>query len=186
MRKNKIVLIGASTGGPGHLRKLLLSLSESMNYSIIISQHMNSNVVASFATQMQENCSLPVILAKDKLKIIQGNIYICAISMELIMQNNALYLVKSNNEDIYSPSVNTLFYSAKNLLSGTSLIAILLTGIGDDGARGMLELYNTGAYCIAESQESAVVYGMPKQAYILNKHLDVMHLHKIIEYLQHA
>ncbi len=186
MHKDKIVLIGASTGGPGHLRKILLSLNDNIDYSIVISQHMNSNVVKSFATQMQENCSLPVILAKDKLEIVSGNVYICAASMELTMQKSRVLLVKSNKEDIYSPSINNLFDSAKKLLSDISITAILLTGIGNDGAKGMLELYMHGAYCIAESQESTVVYGMPKQAYILNNQVHVMHLDEIVEYLRNV
>lgn len=186
MCKDKVVLIGASTGGPGHLRKILLSLDKGIDYVVIISQHMDSNIVASFVAQMQENCSLEVILAKNKLEIVKGKVYICSVSMELCMQNNVLYLVKSNKKDIYSPSVNTLFYSATQLLSYISLSAILLTGIGDDGAKGMLKLYTCGAHCIAESQESSVVYGMPKQAYMLNNQLEVMHLNEIIEYLHHV
>ncbi len=186
MSKDKIVIIGASTGGPGHLRKILLSLPKRIDYALVIAQHMNSNIVESFAMQMQENSSLPVLLAKEKCNVKASNIYICATSMEFVRLNNQIYLIESQQKNIYSPSVNILFHSATNLFPNITLIAILLTGIGEDGAEGLLDLYVRGAYCIAESEESAIVYGMPKQAYVLNKQLDIMHLEKIVEYLQNV
>ena len=186
MSKEKIVIIGTSTGGPGHLRKILLSLPQQIDYALVIAQHMNINIVESFAIQMQENSSLSVLLARHKCKIQTGNIYICATSMEFIRLNNQVYLIESEQKDIYFPSVNILFHSATNLLPNLILIAILLTGIGDDGAKGLLDLYSQGAHCIAESKESAVVYGMPKQAYLLNNQLEIMHLEKIVEYLQNV
>lgn len=182
----KTVLIGASAGGPGHLRKILSSLDKNIKFSIVIAQHMNNNLIPSFVTQMQENCSVPVLLADNKMKIKKGNIYICAHSMEFILQNNQTYLMKSEKEDIYSPSINILFDSAKILLSQTDLTAVLLTGIGDDGARAMLELYKNGVNCIAESEASAIVYGMPKQAYEMNKQLYVMNLYQIVEFIQNV
>lgn len=186
MNREKIVLIGASTGGPGHIRKILASLHNEIDYALVIVQHMNCDVIESFASQMQENSSLPVVAISDKCKIEKGSVYICALSMELTKQQGQLYLIKSEQKDIYSPSVNTLFLSATKLLPQFKINAILLTGIGADGAQGLLELYAKGAYCIAESEKSAVVYGMPKQAYLLNKELDVMHLKDIIEYLKHV
>ena len=186
MSKEKIVIIGASTGGPGHLRKILLSLPAQIDYALVIAQHMSSNIVESFAMQMQENSSLPVLLAKGKCKVKAGNIYICATSMEFVRLNNQVYLIESKQKDIYSPSVNILFHSAINLFPNITLTAILLTGIGEDGAEGLLDLYVRGAHCIAESQESAIVYGMPKQALALNKQLDIMHLEKIVEYLKNV
>ena len=186
MHKNKIVLIGASTGGPGHLRKILTSLPECIDYALVISQHMNSNVIRSFAKQMQENSALKVVLAENKEKVTEGNIYICPVSMEFIEQNNIVYLTDSTQKDIYTPSINILFHSATSLIQKNQLSAILLTGIGDDGAKGLFELYKHGAFCIAESQASAIVYGMPKQAYLLNTNVNVMHLNEIVEYLQNV
>ena len=186
MSKEKVVIIGASTGGPGHLRKILLSLPAQIDYALIIAQHMNCNIIKSFATQMQENSSLAVYLAKGKCKIEVGNVYICATSMEFIRLNNQIYLIESKQQDIYSPSINILFHSATNLFPNITLIAILLTGIGEDGAEGLLDLYLKGTHCIAESQESAIVYGMPKKALALNPQLETMHLKKIVEFLQNA
>ena len=186
MYKEKIVLIGASTGGPGHLRKILRSLPYEIDYALVIVQHMNSDVIKSFASQMQENSSLPVRATNGKCKVEKGNVYICTVSMEFFVDMNEVYLVESRQKDIYSPSVNILFHSAVTLLDIFSVYAVLLTGIGDDGASAMLELYNEGAVCIAESKESAIVYGMPKQAYNLNKNIDVMHLCEVIEYLKNV
>lgn len=181
-----LVLIGASTGGPGHLKKILSDLKPSIKASYIITQHMNENVVGSFVSQLSEVCKLPVLLAKDKQEISPSSVYICSCTLELFLQNNQIYLQKSEQEDIYTPSINILFNSAIHLLPKYVVIPIVLTGIGDDGATAMHNLYKKGALCISESQKSAIVYGMPKQAYKINSEVKVMHLNEIIKFLQNV
>jgi two-component system chemotaxis response regulator CheB len=84
----------------------------------------------------------------------------------------------------YNPSVDHLFYSAVQLVKSHDILAILLTGIGQDGAEGLSALQNAGATCIAESERSAIVFGMPKRAAELNANIKVMHLDSIIDYIK--
>lgn len=182
----KLVLIGASTGGPGHLKKILSSLRNNIDYAIVIAQHMNPSVTYSFAEYLNEISQLPVILADKEIEIKKGNVYICATSMELKSKNNRIYLKKSKQKSIYSPNIDILFLSAINLLSNIEVNAILLTGIGKDGAKGIDALEKNGANCIVESEETAIIYGMPKQAYLLNNKLKKFSLYEIIRALKNA
>lgn len=180
----KIVLIGASTGGPGHLKKIIKSIPNTTKASFIVVQHMNVNIINSFVSELSRNTELSIDSIHTKETIKPASIYVCANTLELNIQNNQLYLDKSTNSDIYTPSINILFLSALKLIEQYKIIAILLTGIGDDGAQSLSNLYEKGVFCIAESQDSAIVYGMPKSAYELNNNVEVMDLNKIIEYIK--
>ena len=179
-----IVLIGASTGGPGHLKKILSSLKGDTKASFVIAQHMNKDVMESFVSQLSESSKLPVVLVKNNKKISQSYVYICSNSLKFSIKNFNIYLDETTLEDIYTPSINILFDSACKLLPKYKIISILLTGIGDDGAASMHSLYKNGAYCISECQKSAIVFGMPKQAYIANNEISVMCLNQIIKFLK--
>ncbi len=181
-----LVLIGASTGGPGHLKKILSDLKPSTKASYIIVQHMNENVVGSFVSELSKSCNIPVLLAKDKQIISPSSVYVCSYTLEFFLQKGQIYLQKSKKEAIYTPSINILFNSAVHLLPKYAVVPIVLTGIGDDGATAMHSLYKKGALCISESQKSAIVYGMPKQVYKINSEVKVMHLDEIIKFLQNV
>lgn len=182
----KLFLIGASTGGPGHINKIVKTLNEETQSSFVIAQHMNKNLVGSFAQQLKDHTTLDVVLVIQNTKINPATIYVCSSSSEIYNKNGELYLKISSQESLYSPSVNILFQSAMNITQDNEIVAILLTGIGDDGAQGILTLYKKGAFCIAESEESAIVYGMPKQAYVLNPNIAQMNLNKIVRYLKNV
>ena len=183
--KRKLILIGASTGGPGHLKKILSNLSTNFKIPIVIAQHMNSVFIKSFVKQFNDELLFDVVMADNSHCIQDETIYICAKHCEIKKDGYKLTLV--HNEKVqshYNPSVNHLFSSVKTLTNDYDILAILLTGIGQDGALGLAELKDAGATCVAESEESAIVYGMPKKAAELNPQIKVLNLDNIINYIK--
>ena len=181
---HQLVFIGASTGGPGQITKIVQNLSKSTTASFIIAQHMQSEILKSFVSQLSDKTELPVYLAQNNTKIQPSSIYICKENLEVFFDKTPFFL--SAQKSRYTPSIDILFQSAVKLLPQFGIIAIILTGIGDDGAQGLHELYKKGAICIAESAESAKVYGMPKAAYEYTPSIEVMHIDNITAYLKNV
>lgn len=183
--KDKLIILGASTGGPGHLKRLLSALGKDFDIPIVIAQHMNPTFVPSFVKQFDNELPLNVIMAKESHVVEREHAYICATHCELNYRNRTLKLESCEGiESYYNPSVDCLFKSAVSLTRDFKVLAVLLTGIGHDGAEGLAELHKSGAKCIAESEESAIVYGMPKKAVELNPQVDIMKLDEIISYVK--
>jgi len=181
----KVVLIGASTGGPGHLKKILSTISPSFKGAIIIAQHMNSTFIPSFISQFQTELSMPVHSIDAKMSLENGHIYICPQHCELKKEYHDLLIQPTQEgQTPYNPSIDTLFYSALECLENAEILAVLLTGIGHDGAQGLSELQKYGAQCIAENEETAIVYGMPKRAIEINPNITALPLGKIINAIQ--
>lgn len=179
MKKQKLVLIGASTGGPGHLKKLLINLPKNIDVPIIIAQHMGGMFIPSFIQQFQNELNVPVFALKGSQSLEQGGVYICEHNMK-ISDTLPLRAKKSNGEKtLYNPNVDVLFDSATSICKDVNVFAILLTGIGDDGAKGLKQLNNHGAKTIGESEESAIVFGMPKKAKELIPDLKMLNLNTI-------
>ncbi|QQF51612.1 CheB methylesterase domain-containing protein [Campylobacter fetus] len=177
--KPKLILIGASTGGPGHLKKLLFDLNLPKNTSVVIAQHMSSMFIHSFVTQFNQDIN-PDVELLDKKMHLENKVYICEKnSVILNSQTLSANIDESKIVTTFNPNVNMLFNSAVPVCKYVSVMAILLTGIGDDGAVGLDKLYKAGAKCIAENEESAIVYGMPKRAKELNTKLETANLHDI-------
>ncbi len=168
MSIKKLILIGASTGGPGQIQKIIKSIKKDFNGTIIMAQHMQSEYLQSFVKQLDNNCSLEVKLSVDKLKIEPRKVYILLNNCEVQEQNGELKFYKYNKPLNYSPNINLLFSSVAKIKKDIKILGIILTGIGDDGAKGALDLANQGAICMNESEESSIVYGMPKSAHELN------------------
>lgn len=182
--KQKLILIGASTGGPGHLKKLLTGISLPINVSIIIAQHMSKNFVGSFASRLSQELNSDVELLNNKVTL-KNKIYICA-QNSIILNSQILTanIDQSGAITTYNPNVNMLFNSAVPICKIADVMGILLTGIGDDGASGLNELYKAGAKCIAENEQSAIVYGMPRRAKDINPNLEIANLDMIRTNLQ--
>lgn len=180
----KIVLIGASTGGPGHLKELFYSLPKSISSPIIVAQHMGKLFIPSFIEQFRSELQIDVKGISEDTKLDTNGLYICEENAVLSRSSGLYAKPQKEPKTLYNPSVNTLFNSAVSLCKSYEVMAILLTGIGDDGAKGLLELSKAGAYTIGESEESAVVYGMPKKAKELNPNLKVLSLKDIKNELQ--
>lgn len=180
--KKKLVLIGASTGGPGHLKIILSELPNNLSVPIIVAQHMGRLFIPSFIEQFANEFDAPVYSLEKKRDIDRGGIYICEENMRLFQQDG-LKATSHEETTIYNPSVDVLFSSA-TLLENYEILAILLTGIGDDGAKPMFELAKKGARVIGENEESSVVFGMPKKAKEINDNLPLLSLLEIKEELK--
>ncbi len=180
--KHKLILIGASTGGPGHIQKIVASLNFDFNASIVIAQHMGDEYLQSFAKLLNEKCKLPVFLVEDGMCIKPSCVYICSRVCTLSMHTDEISFSKKRSEKPgFNPDINTLFNSASNFVKNAEMLGVILTGIGSDGAKGCFSLVKSGALCIAESQKSAVVFGMPKKAKELSDDIKVKELDEIIE-----
>lgn len=165
----KIVVIGASTGGTEALKEILLDLPADAP-GVLIAQHMPENFTKSFAQRMNGLCKITVKEAEDNERILPGHAYIAPGNMHLMLKRNgARYAISLNQGALvnrHRPSVDVLFRSAANV-AGSNALGIILTGMGKDGAQGMLEMKQAGAHTIAQSEASCVVFGMPKEAIAL-------------------
>lgn len=181
--KQKLILIGASTGGPGHLKQILCSLGSTFQTPIIIAQHMNKSFIQSFVKQFDSELPNKVSLIDSTCEIQLANIYICAKHCEL--KHTPLNGIKIESADNvvshYNPSVEHLFESARYIAKEVDILAILLTGIGADGAKALANLQTDGVQCLAESESSAIVFGMPKRALELNPDIKALDLSAIIK-----
>lgn len=168
--KRGFVLIGASTGGPGLIEEIVTNLPQDYPHAVCIVQHMPSNFTSSFANRLDKNSKINVTEAKNNQIFDANNTLIAKGGWHVHFSKKGsgkitTKLILNSMQHFFCPSVDEMFFSAAAVLNPKDIMAILLTGIGDDGANGMVELKKKGAYTVAESQKSAVVYGMPKEAY---------------------
>jgi two-component system, chemotaxis family, protein-glutamate methylesterase/glutaminase len=177
-----LILIGASTGGPGHIQKIIQALPADFSAAIIIAQHMGDEYIPSFVNQLQHISALNVVAVSNQLAVLPGHIYICSLMTKLKPSRSGLTFTQKKQEMArYNPDIDSLFESASLLTSTYKITGFLLTGIGDDGAKGIKALSDKGVSCIAESETTAVVYGMPFQAKLLVKDISVKSLGDIIQ-----
>ena len=166
----KIILIGASTGGTDVIFKILKNLRTDLP-GILIVQHMPGEFTKAFANRLNLECKLHVKEAEQDDIIQHGYAYIANGFNHLqLVSENGLYKCKLEMGPLinrHRPSVDVLFRSASKF-PAKNITAILLTGMGADGANGMLELYNAGVMTFAQDEKSAVIFGMPKEAIKLN------------------
>jgi len=178
----KLILIGASTGGPGRLHTILEQLPHDLNAAVVIAQHMAPHFIPSFVKQLSFSTSFEVKEVVDGMKISPSCVYICSGECQLIEQRGRIVFVHREPSDVlYSPDVNTLFSSAAELSKTIEKMGIILTGIGDDGARGSKAVFDAGGACMFESEASATVYGMPRCAIELVPQGKVGSMEQIVE-----
>jgi two-component system chemotaxis response regulator CheB len=183
---NQIVAIGTSTGGPRALQQVLSNLPEAFPAPIVIVQHMPPNFTKSLAQRLDNISNIHVIEAEDGLPLEANTAYIApgGFHMTIYKDGAKNYCIRTSKEDPragHRPSVDTLFES---LVPFTELkkYVVLMTGMGSDGAKGMLALKKAGAMStVAESEETSVVYGMPRAAVELNCVDHILPLQKIAE-----
>lgn len=169
-KAQKLVLIGASTGGPGLIETIVTSLPVNYPYPVCVVQHMPENFTGVFAKRLNKNAKVEVMEAKAGETIKPATAIIAKGGWHLHFSKKLTgeLIVKLSPNTVnhfFCPSVDEMFFSAAKIFNAKNILAVELTGIGDDGADGMLELRKNGANTIAESEETAVVYGMPKMAY---------------------
>jgi two-component system chemotaxis response regulator CheB len=162
----KVVVVGASTGGTEALRVFLMQFPADAP-GIVIVQHMPEHFTAAFARRLDGLCNLTVKEAEDGDTVMRGRALIAPGNRHVILQRSgARYYVSIKDGPLVSrhrPSVDVLFRSASRY-AGKNCVGVIMTGMGDDGARGMKEMKEAGAVNIAQDEASCVVYGMPKEA----------------------
>ena len=162
----RIVAIGASTGGTEALREFLQALPADAP-GIVIVQHMPEKFTAQFAARLNGLCRVTVKEAADGDSILRGQALIAPGNRHMMVKRSgARYHVEIKDGPLVSrhrPSVDVLFRSAARY-AGRNAIGVIMTGMGDDGARGMLEMKEAGAYNLAQDEASSVVFGMPAEA----------------------
>lgn len=162
----KIILLGASTGGTEALKTVLVDMPPDCP-GILITQHMPEAFTKTFAKRLDSLCRIAVKEAEDGDRILPGHAYLAPGNRHLLLKRSgANYVAELSDGPAVSrhrPSVDVLFRSAANC-AGKNAIGIIMTGMGDDGAAGMLEMHQAGAYTMAQDEESCVVFGMPKEA----------------------
>ncbi len=162
----KVVVVGASTGGTEALRVLLEALPADTP-GIVIVQHMPELFTRAFAERLNGLCAITVKEAENNDTVLRGRALIAPGNHHLLLKRSgARYFVEIKDGPLvcrHRPSVDVLFRSAARY-AGSNVVGAILTGMGDDGARGMLEMKQAGATTIAEDESTCVVFGMPKEA----------------------
>jgi two-component system, chemotaxis family, protein-glutamate methylesterase/glutaminase len=163
---NKVVAIGASTGGTQALQSVLSSLPANTP-GIMVVQHMPENFTRSFAQRLNEVCDMDVSEAVDGDSVVPGRVLIAPGNYHMVLnRSGARYfvrVVKGPLVNRHRPSVEVLFKSVAKY-AGANAVGVIMTGMGADGAQGILEMKENGAFTIAQDEATSVVFGMPKEA----------------------
>ena len=177
----RVVVVGASTGGTEALRELLEAMPLD-SPGIVIVQHMPEGFTARFAERLDTLCGITVKEAADGDSVIRGQALIAPGNRHLLLKRSgARYFVELRDGPLvcrHRPSVDVLFRSAARY-GGRNVIGAILTGMGDDGAKGMLEMKQAGAHTIAQDENTCVVFGMPAEAIKLSAVDQVLSLGRI-------
>jgi len=164
-----IVVIGASTGGPGAIEQIVNNLPSNLNIPVVIAQHMPARFLETFSARLNENSPLPVKLGSRGEALKGGTVYIASGESNTRIENNLvtgmpmITFTSRKYDEFNYPSVDCLFESVADVYGNRS-IAVILTGMGKDGMLGLKKIKSLGGFTIAQDEESSVVYGMPKAA----------------------
>lgn len=165
----KLIIVGASTGGTEAIRELLTQMPSDCP-GILITQHMPEGFTRSFAQRLNALCKISVKEAEHGERVLPGHAYIAPGHSHLLLgRNGANYTTELSQGppvNRHRPSVDVLFRSAANR-AGKNAVGIILTGMGKDGATGMLEMKAAGARNFAQDEASCVVFGMPREAIVI-------------------
>ena len=177
----KLIIIGASTGGTEAIKSFLTQLPPDCP-GILITQHMPEGFTRSFANRLDKLCRISVKEAEGNERVLPGHAYLApGHSHLMLVRSGANYMTKLDQGppvNRHRPSVDVLFSSAA-ISAGKNAVGVILTGMGKDGAAGMLEMKNAGAYNLAQDESSCVVFGMPKEAIAMGGTHEVGPLHEL-------
>lgn len=177
----KLIIIGASTGGTEAIKMILSNFPADVP-GILVTQHMPENFTKSFAKRLDSQCRISVKEAEHGERILPGHAYIAPGHSHLLLKRSgANYMTDLNDGppvNRHRPSVDVLFRSAANV-AGANAFGIILTGMGKDGAQGLLEMKQNGSHTIAQDEESCVVFGMPREAIMIGGASEVRPLQDI-------
>ena len=160
-----VVVIGASTGGPKAIEKVLVELPKDLGVSILIVQHMPKGFTKSFAERLNKCCNLEVLEASDGMNIEKNKVYIAPGGYHMeVSKSNRISLNDEASIWGVRPAVDKLFLSISKVYN-SNVISVILTGMGKDGAAGTKAIKLKGGTTISQDEESCVIYGMPKATY---------------------
>ncbi|WOI24644.1 chemotaxis response regulator protein-glutamate methylesterase [Cobetia amphilecti] len=187
LSSEKLIAVGASTGGTEAIRAVLQSLPADAP-AILVTQHMPPGFTRSFAERLNGLCRIAVKEAAHGERILPGHAYIAPGDAHLTLsRSGANYVVTLDQRppvNRHRPSVDVLFDSVARV-AGRNAVGVILTGMGRDGARGLLQMREAGAHTIAQDEQSCVVYGMPREAVELGAAESVLPLSRISGHLLH-
>ncbi|TKC89244.1 chemotaxis response regulator protein-glutamate methylesterase [Trinickia terrae] len=162
----KLIIIGASTGGTEAIREVLVPLPPDAP-AVLIAQHMPPGFTKSFAQRLNGLCRISVKEAEHGERVLPGHAYIAPGHAHLLLARSGANYIAHLSDDPpvnrHRPSVDVLFRSAAQH-AGKNAVGVILTGMGKDGAAGLLDMRNSGAYTLAQDEASCVVFGMPREA----------------------
>ena len=163
----QIVAIGASTGGPPALQSIFSSFTEILPFSVLVSQHMPAGFTRAFAERLNRSSMFEVKEAKDGDLVVPGRVLIAPGGRNMIFQELngevTAKVVAPSPQDRYIPSADVMLTSLADIY-GPRILAVVLTGMGNDGSKGVRAVKKFGGEVLAESEESAIVFGMPREA----------------------
>ena len=161
--KPKIVLIGASTGGPALIKELLFSLNK-LSYTIIIAQHMREEVLPSFIKELQSVTAFSVHSTPMQLEPYKPSVIICASSIVIVKKGMEYFLEKESTNQNFTPDINKLFHSFNSYVENFDIEVFIMTGMGNDGVEGAKTLKKKDVKVVAQDENSSPLYGMPRVA----------------------
>ncbi len=181
--EDRIIAIGASTGGTEALRELLQAMPSGCP-GIVIVQHMPEIFTRAFADRLDKECNIEVKEAADGDRVLNGRALIAPGNHHLLVQRSGSACIAHVTDgplvSRHRPSVDVLFRSVAKSV-GAHAVGVIMTGMGDDGAQGLLEMRNCGAQTIAQDESSCVVFGMPKEAIARDAVVAIVPLRRIAE-----
>lgn len=179
----KLLLIGSSTGGPRALQEVIPQLPANLPVPVVIAQHMPANFTKAMATRLNSSCALEIKEAQHGDVLEKGHVYLAPGGMLTRVARNGtgfeLHISEDTNEEsVYHPSVDVLAASVSEAYNG-NLLAVMLTGMGSDGAKEYAKLRKQGAYVIAQDEETSVVFGMPKSVIAEDGACEILALNEV-------
>lgn len=185
---DRVIAVGISTGGVQSIEVVLKQLDRTCPGMLVV-QHMPAAFTASFAARLNSVCNIEVLEAKDGDRVINGRVLIAPGGKHMqLKRSGAQYVVEVKDGPLinhHRPSCDVLFRSVA-ACAGRNAVGIIMTGMGDDGARGLKEMRDAGAYTAAQDEASCVVFGMPAVAIKMGAADDIVPLNDIANWMRHA
>lgn len=181
--QNNLIVIGASTGGPQALENILSKLPADYPYPVVCVQHISKGFLTSFVSWLNIKSKLPVSIAKNGELPQGGHIYFAPDDSNLLFNGRGCFALKQDSEQFFFPCIDSTFLSVAKKHPASKTVAILLTGMGSDGAKGLKAIANAGGLTVAQDEASCTIFGMPKVAIELGAAKKILNLDAITQLL---